>query len=98
MNRVQYQSHVPGAARSRIGWYAWRLHRYQLNRLQPFRMIFDAAVRQVFSDAKQHATSLRSQELRAKAAWKFRPVNYRRHGLLASEDLLKKTFYASGHL
>jgi len=41
------------------------------------------------------AASLRRQGLRAKAARKFRPVSYRKHGLPVSENLLKQDFYAS---
>ncbi len=99
---------------ARSGWYAWCLRRHQPNRRQQFRLVCDAVVRQLFSDAKQRygaprladelpryniktiAASLRRQGLRAKAARKFSPVNYREHGLPVSENLLKQDFYASG--
>lgn len=45
---------------------------------------------------KTITTNLRRQGLRAKSAWKFSPVSYRRHGLPVSENLLKQDFYAGG--
>lgn len=45
---------------------------------------------------KTIAASLPRLGLRAKAAHKFRPVNYREHCLPVSENLLKQDFYASG--
>lgn len=45
---------------------------------------------------KTIAASLRRQGLRAKAACRFSPVNYREHDLPVSENLLKQDFYASG--
>ncbi|MGK7363641.1 IS3 family transposase [Salmonella enterica] len=47
-------------------------------------------------NVKTVAASLRRQGLRAKASRRFRPVSYRKHGLPASENLLKQDFYASG--
>ncbi len=44
---------------------------------------------------KTIATSLCRQGLRAKAARKFSPVSYRRHGLTVSENLLKQDFCAA---
>lgn len=41
-----------------------------------------------------YAWRLRRQGLRAKAARKFSPVNYLKHGLPVSDNLLKQDFYA----
>lgn len=39
---------------ARCGWYIWRIRRCQINPRQQLRLVCDAAVRNAFTEAKQH--------------------------------------------
>lgn len=55
-----------------------------------------SAAQDLIYSVKTIAFSLRRQGLRAKASHRFSPVNYRKHDLPMSENLLKQNFYANG--
>ncbi|EBP0117745.1 IS3 family transposase [Salmonella enterica] len=72
---------------ARSGWYVWHQRRHQTNRRQQFRLVYDNAVREAFSDAKQRYGAPRlTDELRAQGrVYNIKTVaaSLRRQGLRA---------------
>ncbi|HDS7828845.1 TPA: IS3 family transposase [Klebsiella pneumoniae] len=72
---------------ARSGWYVWHQRRYQINRRQHFRLVYDNVVRKAFSDAKQRYGAPRlTDELRVQGrVYNIKTVaaSLRRQGLRA---------------
>ncbi|ELB3353287.1 IS3 family transposase [Salmonella enterica] len=68
---------------ARSGWYAWRLRHHQQGPRQQFRLICDAAVRKVFTEAKQRYGAPRLADELPEYNIKTIAASLRRQGLKA---------------
>ncbi|TCV98403.1 integrase-like protein [Biostraticola tofi] len=65
---------------ARSGWYVWRLRSHQPGKRQQFRLIYDAAVRKAFTEAKQRYGAPRLADELAEYNIKTIAASLRRQG------------------